>query len=221
MEDVHDFWKWFNTDLAPYVASKAPGIDLNFERLLVSGDSAGGLLALQSAITVPERKIKAVLCQYPMTDYLNRKPEVFVNGKPAPGPEIIDSFLEQVPKGTVISSSIPPARMELSYALSAYGRWLEYYGAEKKLLPIFSVEDAVDLPPTLIIHGEQDEVVDVEDSRKFVEKVDDVMGNEVRKNVRLVTADGGHGFDTAAELTEEDADWLKEGLEWLEGKWLV
>ncbi|KAF2274657.1 alpha/beta-hydrolase [Westerdykella ornata] len=223
MEDLADFWKWFDEDLQKWVSSINEGIALDFDRVLVSGDSAGGLLALQSAFTQPEGKIKAVLAQYPMTNILRRDPipsGVLPNGAPAPGPEYIDQHIASIKPGTIISSSVPYDRMPLSYALSAYGRWQEFYGTDKNLLPITAIEDAKYLPRTFIFHGEQDTAVSVEDTKTFVEKAKEVLGDKV--DIKLVTVKGqDHGFDCVTDVDEEKTEWLKEGLKFVEQKWLA
>ena len=221
MDDLHDFWRWFSADMSPYISTQQPEIALDFDRVLVSGDSAGGLLAFQSAIFSPAGKIKALLCQYPMSTYLNRRPqEQLFDGTYPPGPEIIDEHLRSVGPDTVVSSSIPWDRFRLSYALAAHGRWLLCYGTDKKLLPITAVEEATHFPPTWISHGSEDTAVSVEDSKRFVKKVGDLLGDRVRANMRLTIVDGAdHGFDM--DLKEEETPWLKVGLKWVQEKWLA
>lgn len=162
-----------------------------------------------------------------MTDYLRRKSDAAYNG-PGQRPEsaaIVDEHVKHIIPGTVISSAIPRARTALSYAMSTYGRWLEFYGEDKSLLPISSVERVRWFPSTLIIHGDADDVVDIEDSKVFVKKLKEVLGDEgkeVANNVVLVPVMGvGHGFDTTCGLMEEDAVWLRVWLKWVEDKWLA
>ena len=62
LADIADLWKWVHNDLQPFVsqnAPKAPQID--FDHVLVEGDSTGGWLAIQSALTQPAGSIKAVI----------------------------------------------------------------------------------------------------------------------------------------------------------------
>ncbi|KAF2195779.1 hypothetical protein K469DRAFT_699407 [Zopfia rhizophila CBS 207.26] len=67
LEDLVDFWRWFKTNLTSFVNSKSPvPITLDFDRLVVPGESAGGYMAVQSALTTPKGLIKAMLLQYPM-----------------------------------------------------------------------------------------------------------------------------------------------------------
>jgi acetyl esterase/lipase len=220
LSDILTFWKWFNKDLSDYVVSIDPNIQLDFEKLLVTGDSAGGHLSIHSALMTPPGLIKAMLLQYPMTSYLTREATASFNGEEALGPESIDDYISTIVPGTIVSSVVPPEKMNLSFALSIYGRWQEFLGYTKGLLPIEAIENATSFPPTWIVHGESDTAVSVEDSKAFVKKVVEVLGEETEKRVRLHVEPGkDHGFD--GELREEDTPWLKEGLEWIEGQWLA
>jgi acetyl esterase/lipase len=222
MEDLADFWQWFDTKLEDFVKTNRPDAKLDFNRLLVGGDSAGGLMALQSAIfEKKEGKFRALLAQYPMTEYLRGSQDAPpVPGMEVPGPDYIDKHIASIKPGTVLSSSLQYDRFPLSVALAIHKRWQEFYGKEKELLPITAVEDATWFPPALIIHGASDAAVDVEDTKAFVKKAGEILGEEVKENIRLeIVAGEDHGFDIG--LSEDQADWLRDALKWLEGKWLA
>jgi acetyl esterase/lipase len=224
LSDLSDFWAWFDAELEAYVKAIAPGIELDFGRLLVGGDSAGGLLAFQSGVRLPRGKVRALLAQYPMSDYLRREyAPVCADGSPMPGPEIVDEHVRGIKPGTVISSVTPPdrKRMHLSLALATYGRWKEFFGEEAELYPVRAVEGVSHFPPTWIYHGEEDRAVDVRDSRRFVGKLVEVLGEGFRESVRLDVLEGeDHGFDCLREVREEEEAWLREGLRWVEERWL-
>ncbi|KAF2659541.1 alpha/beta-hydrolase [Lophiostoma macrostomum CBS 122681] len=217
MEDLSDFWKWFDNDLTAFAKSHLPEVELDFDHVLVSGESAGGLLALQSAIHNRQNKFKAILGQYPMTSYLRRDGlGNIAMGQPVPGPEKIEQHLATMKPGVVVSSAspsdIPITRMMLGTALAGQGRWKEFFGDAPDLLPMTAVDEVNSLPPILILHGEQDSAVNVDDSRAFAEKA------KGKGEVNLVVRPGDHGFDV--ELNEDDEPWLKDALQWVEGKWL-
>lgn len=216
LEDFTDFWKWLHDGgLTAYLKSQNVQVEPDFDRILASGDSAGGYMALMSGLLQPKGSIKAVLAQYPMTDSLRRKPvEQFID-IPAPPASFVDEHLKSVKPGVVVSSCAPPERMDLSYTLSAYGRYLEFFGSDKKMWPLHLIEEKRWLPPTWIHHGDVDTAVSIEDSKAFVAKCDAIDGLQVRLKV-LKGED--HGFDTQAK--EDGNPWLKEGLNWVEGKWL-
>lgn len=216
LTDLAEFWRWVHGGgLTSYLASQGVDLELDFERILASGDSAGGYMALMSGLLQSKGSIKAVLAQYPMTDSLRReKSELFVN-IPAPKEHLLNEHLEKVKPGVVVSSCVPPKRMDLSYVLSAYGRYLEFFGGDKSMWPLYLVDEKKWLPPTWIHHGSVDTAVSVEDSKAFVGKCEAIGGLEVR--LQIVEGED-HGFDTGAK--EDELSWLKEGLRWVEEKWL-
>lgn len=226
IQDIADFWKWFQKDLPTFVASVAPDVQLDYEHLLLSGESAGGFLALLSSIQRQNHGIrpKAVLVEYPMTQNIDHRPDR-VFEQPVPPAHIIDQHVASIKAGTVVTSSRPDVvegnRVPLLLALIAHDRLRDFYGMDKSYWPYSAIEDesCEGLVPTLILHGEQDSLVPVSGSKAFVSKVEGLWGEAGKRNVRLVVKDGEHGFDT--ELTEEETEWLKEELKWIEGKWLA
>jgi acetyl esterase/lipase len=218
LEDLSDFWTWFkNKSVTTYLASKNQELDIEYEKLLVTGDSAGGYMALMSALTQPKSGIKAILAQYPMTQYMRLEPSPTFFGMPAPGPEVVEQHIANMTPNTVVSSAVPPARAGLSYSLAAYNNaYLKYFGPDEKMWPFGALADASEMPPTWIIHGDQDQAVSVGDSQAFVKRWTE---KEVRGEVRLDVLPGmDHGFDIG--LKEGEEEWLAKGLEWVEGKWL-
>jgi acetyl esterase/lipase len=125
--------------------------------------------------------------------------------------------LENLRPGTVISGAPPRPRNRLSYALSAYGRYAHFFGTDAHLWPISLLESgaATYIPPTVIIHGDDDKAVSINDSRLFVKKAKEVMGEG---KVKLVEIEGvDHGFDM--EASEKD-EWVRDMVRWAEENWL-
>lgn len=217
VEDLNDFWTWFHSGgVTKFLSSQHDHLELDYTHVLVSGDSAGGYMALMSGLTQPQGTIKAILAQYPMTNYLRIEPTDTFFGVPSPGPEVVDQHISSMKPGTFVSSAPPPARMLLSYPLGAYNRYLEFFGDDEKLWPINLIEDRTYMPPTWIIHGDADSAVSIQDSEAFLQKWNNhVEGNECRLEVRKGME---HGFDIACK--EDEEEWLKQGLVWVEEKWL-
>ncbi|KAB2571388.1 putative carboxylesterase 15 [Lasiodiplodia theobromae] len=70
LSDISSLWSWLLTSLHAYVVLRDPlntscGVDLG--KILVTGESAGGWLAIQSALMHPSR-IKTILSIFPMAD---------------------------------------------------------------------------------------------------------------------------------------------------------
>ncbi|KAF1919364.1 Alpha/Beta hydrolase protein [Ampelomyces quisqualis] len=219
LQDLGDFWAWFNAGGVDDYLSTTPTptpLELDSNRVLVTGDSAGGYMALMSGLLHAQQGLKAILAQYPMTNYLRMQQTDTLFGLPTPGPEVLAHHLDGVVPGAVVSSAVPPARAGLSYCLAAYDKYLAYFGKEPNMWPIECIENAGSMPPTWIIHGGADSAVNVEDSQAFVKRWTE---REVRGEVKLSLLPGmEHGFDIG--LKESEEEWLKEGLEWVEEKWL-
>ncbi|KAJ7585159.1 Alpha/Beta hydrolase protein [Mycena floridula] len=69
LEDIDDFWKWLHNDFPTFLAGSAPGFSPDLTKILSIGDSAGGYMAIQLAISQPIASIRGVIAPaYPMTD---------------------------------------------------------------------------------------------------------------------------------------------------------
>lgn len=220
LEDLADFWTWFNNKgVDKYLTSQNVNADLDYEHVLVSGDSAGGYMALQSGLTRPKGEIEAILAQYPMTNVLHRSPKHKVFELPTTSKEWLEEKLAIIKADAVVSSANPYTtdRLNLSIALKAHGRFNEFFGVGKHLWPITAVEDAKYLPPTTIFHATGDSAVAFQDSVDFVEKVKGIIPDV---EIRLAYGkEGDHGFD--GDFKEDEQQWLKEELKWVESKWLA
>ena len=99
--------------------------------------------------------------------------------------------------------------------LRAHGRWGEFFGTAKHIMPDTRIEDAKFFVPTYIIHGENDSNVPVKWSHVFIEKATKLFPGT---HLEIVTPPGDHGFDEG--IYEEDEPWLKDLLERVEKDWL-
>ncbi|KAF9690514.1 hypothetical protein EKO04_011462 [Ascochyta lentis] len=221
LEDVRDLWAWVENHLADFVLRVAPGVEIDLDRLLVGGDSSGGWCALHSVFELPEGRIKAMFLEYPMVKkWCKSKEWLEQRGLPALSEKHIDEYLSQVAEGSVVYGAIPPARAELCYAFSAnQHRWDLSFGTEKGLHPIDRVSERKTFPPSLILHGDSDTSVNLQDCQEFLQRIEEVMGPTVSEMTRLVVREGEeHGFEV--EMVEEDEPWLAQQLGWLEKTWL-
>ncbi|KAF3039728.1 hypothetical protein E8E12_005859 [Didymella heteroderae] len=221
LEDIRDFWTWVDRDLASFVRAAAPGVEVDFDQSLVSGDSSGGWHALHSVFELPEGRVKALLLLYPMVKKWCKNKDLLRKwGRPTPDEEVIDRHLAQVPEGSVAFSDRCLAREELADAFSANEhRWDLAFGTDKRLHPIERLRERNFFPPTLILHGDADKSVNIEDCEDFVRKVEEMFGPAAREDIHLVVREGGeHGFEI--EYAEQDEPWLAKELQWLEKVWL-
>lgn len=216
LQDIADFTTWFTSSLPTYLASKEPSLELDFSKVLVSGESAGAWLALQAVLSLPPSTFKACLVHYPVLSTIPTKPDDIIGGESLPPKEVLDEFLANLKPGSVISSATPPARDFVAPMLRAYGRWGEYFGTGKHLMPYTTLEDAKFFVPTHIMHGKDDSNVPVGLSHAFVEKARKLFPDT---RIEIVTPDGEHGFD--GKIYEEDESWLAEFLRKVEEDWLA
>ena len=219
LTDISDLWKWVHTDLQSFIsrsATPAPQIDL--AHVLVVGDSSGGWLAMQSAITQPAGSIKAVIGLYPQLDmrddFYNTKFEKQLLGTPMLPSDIVDEHVKAMAPGAVVTSVYLPSRLDIACSMVQNGRVVEFLGEAKELFPIEMVALVDSMPAVLIAHGSEDTVVPVAGSERFVEALKKRLpGSAVRLDVRP----GDHGFDGDATMEEE---WLKKDVEFITGYWL-
>jgi acetyl esterase/lipase len=191
-----------------FVRHRAAEFGIDGQRLGISGSSAGGLLALVVAMQerdgdptaedVVERessRVQAVGCFFPPTDLLNFG---------GPAEKIVD--LMQKRDGSVDPTfqfydldAKTGARRPLT-AREEVIRMLQEYS------PVTHVT-AGD-PPTILIHGDQDKAVPVQQSRRLIERL-----NAANVPARLVVREGaGHaypGWEADAALF---ADWFDAHL---------
>lgn len=220
LEDIKDLWTWTDSHLPAYIRSVAPGVQVDLDTLLVSGDSSGGWHALHSVFELPEGRIKALLLLYPMTKkWCKSKEQLRAWGRPAPHEDVIDRHLAQTNKGSIVSSDRYLTREELADAFSANGhRWDLAFDTDERLHPVERLGERSSFPRCLILHGDADTAVKLSDCEDLVQRVEQVLGEAARKEVHLVVREGGHGFEI--EMAEEDESWLAEELRWLEKAWL-
>ena len=219
LADVSDLWKWVHSKLQSFVfhtAAAAPQID--FAHTLVVGDSAGGWLAMQSALTQPAGSIKGVICHCPMLDlrdpYYSTKLEKPLLGMRMQPREVMDEHVAAITPGTVVTSAIPPSRSNIMCSMVRNGRLLEFLGQDRELFPLGMVALAKHMPPVLIVHGNEDSAVPVSGSERFVKALKKKLpGSAIRLDVRP----GDHGFDGDWTLKDE---WLKEDVEFITEHWL-
>ena len=185
--DIHRAVRFIRHNAAKY------GVDPN--RLGLTGGSAGGHLSLTMATQGDEGNSKAkdpveressgiqcVACFFPPTDFLNYGQP----GEDAVGVGVLRDF----------KPAFGPA------ADSAEGR--QKLGRE--ISPIYFVRS--NMPPILIIHGDADKLVPIQQSRTFVKRCE-----EVGSPAKLIVKEGKlHGWPNIGQDMEIFADWFDKHL---------
>lgn len=143
LQDVQDFFAWlFEGDFKTHLPI---GLCANLDDVLVSGESAGGWLAIQSGFILGPSKIKAVIAQYPMIDMRDDHWSAKVEGKYLQGSPTVDQKIldEILSAGTenIVTNRLPPEDGELYIGLVQQGRYGDLFGQDKALYPLELLEE--------------------------------------------------------------------------------
>ncbi len=174
--------------------AKEYGIDPN--RIGISGGSAGGHLSLMMGVTTltgnpsaPDpvdrvsSKVQAVACFFPPTDMLNW-------GKPGVTTRDLDQLKPFWP-AMGFDEKTPRSEVETLLKVES---------------PIYTVTK--DTPPTLIIHGDKDDLVPIQQSEIFVARLKE-LGVPTKLEVR---PGKGHGWPELGQDLEVLANWFDQYL---------
>jgi len=195
VQDLHRAVRFIRYNAAKY--------GVNADHLGIIGISSGGHLALMIAtqgtkgqadakdpIDRQSSAVQAVTCFFPPTDFLNWG---------APGVD-----------GVGLGSMAP---LQAAFGPRSYteeGRQI----LGKEISPIYFLTSQ--LPPTLIIHGDADQVVPIQQSETFVQRAQQVGAPRVRLVVRKGKGHGWTGFWDGKEDIGLFIDWFDRNLRGIE-----
>ena len=182
-----------------FIRHNAAMYGVNPDRLGIMGISSGAHLALMIAtqgakgeanakdpVDRESSAVQAVACFFPPTDFLNWG---------APG-------VDGVGQGSM-------APLQAAFGPRSYteeGR----QSLGKEISPIYFLTSH--LPPTLIIHGDADQIVPVQQSETFVKRAQEVGAPSVRLIVRKGKGHGWEGFWESQENVGLFMDWFDQHL---------
>ncbi|KAK4238540.1 Alpha/Beta hydrolase protein [Achaetomium macrosporum] len=223
LDDVSDFWTWLHAHLPAEITARYPHLAPDLTRVVASGESAGGYLALQSALQFNRTaKLRAAMAQYPAL--FPDLPGFSARPEGVPGQSQFDAVVDDAIKsakannGSVIRTSSPwPAKVDLLVAVFSTGRLAELYGEdpEGRLTLGYALAQAEEVPPPIwVIQGTEDTIV----HKQWTDEAVARLGKEKPKAVvKYTVKPGPHGFDHHNQLED---DWVKEGVEFIKGYWL-
>ncbi|KAL4978839.1 Alpha/Beta hydrolase protein [Aspergillus desertorum] len=232
-DDIEDFWAWLRSPaLQELLARHETPTEIDLERILVDGESAGGLLSVNTSLAhAPE--IRATIALYPTLDpsspdFVKPRTDLLPFGQHLPE-TLINEVLDPVCDGGPVSSLVAPEYVPVMCAAIQYGRLGEWYarGSEESerrnlLYPVRRLaEPEVQIPVggITIIQGKQDSVVPAHHSVPFVERAREVLkGKRGGDKISLVLREGEHGFD--GEVRYEES-WMKDALKAAVEAWLA
>lgn len=213
-EDVSDAWDWVRNDLQTHLDSTKQGVKADLDKVLVLGESAGGAIALISALSQPPGFIKAVISTYPFITLSPRRTKPIFGTAVLPT-SVLQDHLDSIQPGKIITEATPPDRINVAIAIAQQELFPRYYGTDEKHDAWKLLEKASDLPYTFIFHGSEDSAVPVDGSIEWVAAVENRLG---QGKVKLHIEQGAeHGFDDETPL---EAPWLQEGLKEVTENWL-
>lgn len=240
LTDIDDFWKWLHTDqLSKLLTLLSTPVELDLDRILTTGQSAGGLISLYLALTYPD-EIRASAASYPQ---LNQESEIAdysksassslapTSGIPPPPPvSLVMDHVDSIKPGQIVTSNTEDLRFELFRGSIFHGKYLEFYlrGSEKSpvyrnrlfQVPRLEQPDA-HLPRggLVILHGRDDFMVPAYLSERYVKIAQEKLyGRPGADKIVLSIQDGGHhGFDYPVHLEQ---DWLQDALKGATAAWL-
>ncbi|KAL4866227.1 hypothetical protein BDV12DRAFT_138336 [Aspergillus spectabilis] len=231
-DDVEDFWAWLHSPaLQDLLEKHTTPVDVDLTRILVVGESAGGLLTINTALAHASQ-ICAAIAAYPCIDFdspdfTTPRTTILPFGQHTPE-TIIDEYLSSFNPKIAVSSTTEHRDISFSMATIQHGRLGAWYakgseGSTRRhlLYPMERLEQPeIQIPRggITILHGRQDSVVPVTQSEPFVKRAREVTeGKPGGDKIVFVVRDGEHGFDQEVPYEEE---WLRDALKIAVEAWL-
>jgi acetyl esterase/lipase len=193
-----------------FIRFHARDYGIDSERIGITGGSAGGHLSLMQGIKPAEpdekssdpvertsARVQAVACLFPPTDFLNYG---------EPGKIAWTTTLNWLP------GAFDFQRAEQAVKANPFSLHFVKLNTEEQMAiarevsPIYWVSEKA--PPTLIIHGDADNLVPIEQSRRLIEKLE-----QAKVPAKLELRKGrGHGWPNVEPDVTLMLDWFNQHL---------
>jgi acetyl esterase/lipase len=179
-------------------------------RIGITGGSAGGHLSLMQGLkpAAPDEKspdpvertsarVQAVACLFPPTDFLNYG---------EPGKIAWTTTLNWLPAPFEFQKTEQAVKANPFSLHFVKVDWAEQMAVAREVSPIYWVTEKA--PPTLIIHGDADNIVPIKQSRRLIEKLE-----QAKVPAKLEVRQGkGHGWPNPEPDVALMLDWFNQHL---------
>ncbi|KAL3432674.1 Alpha/Beta hydrolase protein [Aspergillus tetrazonus] len=231
-DDIKDFWAWLQSSaVEDILATYTTPTEIDLAHILVTGESAGGLLSINSALQLANSHfvgfpVRAAIGMYPTVDMNSTD---FTEPRTTPpfgqhfDESIISAILDTAPDGPITSTF--GDYLPLMLAAIEYGYLGDWYARDshhsETLYPLKQLKKGVQIPKggITIIQGLNDTVVPPHHSEPFITRLAKVTaGQPGNDKIQFITHEGEHGFDGDLRYNEEA--WLQEALRPAVEAWL-
>ena len=195
-----------------YIRHHAKDYNVDPDKLGIYGGSAGGHLSLMQGTAGTEgdskakdevdresSRVQAVACFFPPTDFLNYGKE----GEVAIGGGTLKDFRAPFDFHELMPNSVQPGRKGTFVPITDEQKVL---AITKSISPKYHASK--DDPPTLIIHGDADTLVPIQQANLMIAALEE---NGVEAEL-VVRKDAGHGWAKIGEDLALFADWFDKHL---------
>lgn len=250
--DVNQWWEFYNKPegLTKWVQGCLQKHSLDVEQellkikggLLISGESAGGLLAVRSWLN-GKVNVRVLYLQYPVLKYYEKdvpkgKPveymglEMSMEDVERRTTELINVANDQRATGRSVSRSDtkPPLGMLGASLLSNTKKWEAVFKDGKDVMDapgLLMHKVATDKPPqsfpkVFIIHGTKDTTAPMKNTEEFIESLKKALkGWECTDDIEFIKLQGlGHAFDYESRSNENCRGQIGEVMESVIAAWI-
>jgi acetyl esterase/lipase len=214
--------------LPRFMKQTVPSVKIDWSKIMVAGESAGGYLAAYTWLTSPV-PLKAVYLRYPMLVQYQRQPRGY-GGVPIPNEhyakmakDVMDELdrIKRAGEAMPTESSLrPPMNMPAANIFSSTDRWRDAF-QHKDIIELLKEQEEkpASCPKVFLVHGEGDTACSISNSVAFKKEID--KRKWANGKVDLVAVPGmDHGFDYSFKLGAEGCEWLGELVPRIKRAWI-
>lgn len=218
LSDVEDALHFMRSKsgLQDFLSVEAPSTTINWEKVMVTGESAGGFLAAYTWLK-SEMPLQVIYLRYPMLVQYQREARGYGGAHISKDnyAEMVHCAMDEVERikrsGEPMpaeSSLLPPVNMPAANIFSSTARWKDMFQHHDILQMLqYEVRQPRSCPVVFVVHGEMDAACPIENSIKFEEEIN--KRGWAKGPVNLVAVpDMDHAFDYNLNVGLKGVGWL-------------